>query len=247
MGTACILGGMMFVASCGKEENNKGNGNNEPKTTELLPSEMEERRNFDDHYFITKFYYDEQNRFTKIEYNENGTRIEETFTYDEAGRIIRMESKDYSTDYTYSGNKVTTIRTEGAGEFKQEYKHILSLNEKGLVTERLVYYQSSEYDTHKYEYDENGNLIKYEDGYDKNCKPTFTYDDKKSMYSSVNMPIWWFTSGFISFKGNNLLSRKGCGELTLSYEYNEYDYPTKMTVKNESGLYIQTIKYINAK
>lgn len=187
---------------------------------------------------LNKYFYDNQKRLIKVVYPTayESWGSETRFTYDaQSGDLTQIImiggywSKDDQTIYTYNkkvGSMVTGIITYTSdhaipGTFK------IKLNSSGLM-ENIEFWYEHYYSKQCYYY-EDGNLAKienYEQVYPEeplvlNEIETFRYDDKKSPYTTAQIPEWWFNCPTLLSK-NNIVYEEHPRSRTLSYQF-EYD------------------------
>jgi len=201
---------------------------NEPLTLQWLPEEI--IINLEGEGVVSaKFVYDKQKKIQNIlisyfEDDYEGEIVLNCF-YNTSGQIIKMERRYHEddieiTEYSYSGNIILKNHQSSYGSFKYKFEldnnnRLLKIYEVGgsnqLVTECF--------------YDNAGNVIK---GYE--CE--FQYDNKKGVYSNINMPQWFlFEELFlVDLWFSNIVNNLTQVDNHMIYknEYNSDNYPTKV-------------------
>jgi len=266
----------LFFASCEKEDD----GN------KLLPSVITIKDSNGNDIETLTLEYDSQRRVTRAYYIQNELyKAEYLFTYSSQNRIEKviqtmeyiitnLENQTYINTVTYDGDRVTY---GGIPDLQ------IKINAQGNITE--IFYSntnnnlSTEYIT-TYEYNgQSRNLIKYShssssiyidashDDYSRQYALTYSYDNRKGVYSGVNrFPGWLFDIQNLSLArrmpfctGNNITGIKS-DELDsyykLEYEYNKEKYPVSFNYYYvyDDGIhemskrleYSATIEYIEA-
>lgn len=182
-----------------------------------------------------KFTYDSQNRLTEVQsFLPNGEMItEDNYTFD----MEIFEHIGLNTTITYTDKKAI-VRCEGE---EDEY----TLNSNGLAT-KFEYEDEYEHGITEFSWD-NENIVQINETYDQYDTDAvlLTYDNKNSIdYITKILP-------FICSKNNVVSERSDDYGYTMTdnyrIEYNEYNYPTKITLDDEYESYSEYIKYIDAK
>ena len=182
---------VLMTAFYGCKKDSGGSGGSKWLPSEIIFS--------DDYDFsgVAKISYDNNNRFTKVEWiYGDGDYSESIFTYDGSGRVIRITGNDrhgdnvyiWITSFTYSGNFVT-ITTDGEESFVAK-----------LEGDKVMHcdYPDGE---GSYTYDSKGNMINSlsereyyydDDNYEHGIfEISITYEDKQGICSGINMPNWF--------------------------------------------------------
>jgi hypothetical protein len=179
------------------------------------------------------FEYDAQNRLIKTTIPHKGYRVE--FSYPE-GKFYQLNYIDLDDNTVYrtieatrSGNIVNEARTDIENSHTYPSTVVYTLN-----NEMAIRYEYANY-TVANMYDNVGNIIKSED--DERIQ-TFTYDDKKGIFSNINTPAWllWDIDVDYIWEGmyftvNNLSEftdtgiEKGYHANSYIYTYNPDGYP----------------------
>ena len=200
----------------------------------------------DESGYSTQFEYDAQNRIqTIINYDDNGALYATgTLSYGSNGEITSWAGSLYgspnTTTYSKSGNKITI---DDNGDI-----YTLDLNSRGLPAKQSYlhengdnWYQSSNNFTYQgsnltatvgtWEEEWNGN------SYSGGNTTTFTYDNRKALFSHCKTPQWWLVWYYWGDYGiqNNPITRTWVSDesdpdnTTIEYTYNEDGFPVTAT------------------
>ncbi len=232
----------------------------EPSSVKKIPITME-WIDKDGSKKICNYKYDTQNRLT--EYNVTDGAEEQykfTLSYNASGELSKMEeyAKNllYRThEFTYNGGTIIAKRVYSD---KDPLSDNIKVDGNNRMTELEFIDKTGNY-TYKYTYDKKGNITDALFCKDKEHSSTDgrTYDNKNGMLSAIDVPLWVFTyleDNFTFFCGvNNLVSQTWTANydetipvatvLSISYDYDENDYPTKFTSGND----VVTITYVTTK
>ncbi|MBA5791995.1 hypothetical protein H1R17_03700 [Flavobacterium sp. xlx-214] len=197
------------------------------------------------------FTYDAQNRFLEIK--EETTNPEDytlsTFKY-EGDKLIslKVDAKSKTSSYveeytfTYQANKVTANLKYTANNNTEEYTDELKIDDKG----RLI-----NYDFATLSYDSSGNVNKI---VNPDEEYLFQYDFRNGVFKNVKTPQWvmvyaldkFYTNSVNNFTKTTFIDQEDGEEIDVNifYEYNRFNFPSKMTVIDEDAKsYISTIQY----
>lgn len=192
------------------------------------------------------FSYDEQGRVTMIETTEldeipfDGgylNHAKSIVTYNDANQIIRLHTLDlddnedwYDETFEYNSQGLLTKSFEATeGELKTYGYN--AQNQISTITNSLDNTQH----TINYEYDRNGNIIRAYDPSNNRVQELFTYDDKLTPYTHMNISLLYddYESTYpltLSKMGkNNVVTYKDYEgvEWVTEYEFNSTGYPIK--------------------
>jgi len=195
------------------------------------------------------FSYNSDNQVIKTVYTStfNGDTNSSTsvLTYDAKGNLVKQESEDYTTEYTYnSDNKV--IKEDGFEDNILNDRYEYEYNSSGQLIKTQQYRISQDgstatkngYTTYEYANTTTKNPIRSksfsQDGLTLLSTTEFEYDDKKTPLSALQL-------GTISAESENNVTKQtyknsNTTELTTyTYEYNEKGYPVKVTESDLSN------------
>lgn len=243
-----LIGGSLLTA-CEKDDDIT------PAEKLLYPATITSYKSGDE--IIAEYHYDEENRVVKIDYSDNQhTSFEynasgnllriveyyknEVYTYDSLvynadNRLVKVWSYEAS-QYKKQGE----VKLEG--EFVLTGWQLLEYNTDGLVNKTVTYNADGAKDSYtEYEYDGAGNMVKesyhwanYEGEILENqCMAyTYKYDDRNNIYKGLNIPVIWDKETYVNNK--TAVKREDyehdeISEWANTYEYNEENYPVKVT------------------
>ena len=286
----------MFAAGCETEEDNgnpsdnteenngnsDNNGSEDDNTGKLLPSLVKitykEDGSSEEESASIAFSYDDENRPTLTTmYTFEGTRFHKDITYDSSKRPLKVveegkhsDGESYSNvinfEYSTSNN---TVKATTLGEITEV--NTFYLNSEGQITKI-----ENDFYNENYTYYPDGNLkLLIENNRYSAREISFQkYDDKKTIFSSINIPVWllhsfWgnpFLGLFGGTTGNNVEEIKifkeqseyedeETGLIFVEFEYNDSNYPikcTSSTAKKSGGntynyIEVYEIEYVKAK
>jgi len=241
-GFKLVLTAIAIVALTTGCDKNKGSGGGDP-IKKMIPSEIKNIRADGNYVYTYKFLYDNKNRITEVkEVFDEEVRYVKIFTYDGIGRLISItshksteHSNDYIISFSYSENYVFISDTEKGDVGKLEVKN-------GKFIKAYYNYGDVAVHTLTITYDSRGNATKF--SYINGMEIFINYENKKGIYSGINIPSWFLLLNFLIdgqliFQSvNNSSSIKavygGWKYITENY-YEDYDndYPIKMKIANK--------------
>jgi len=200
--------------------------------------------------FNYEFEYDEQNRISEIlRYSEGSLSSTIPITYSgndlvEVGYVVENNlNTSYETFiYTKSGNAINYTMTRwshnsGVSSITGTRTGVLTLNDDGLPVTKVEDYGGGRETT--YEYDGNGNMVKWSYTYGINTEwREYEYDNNKSPILHCKSPKWWLLDYLsisleVGFHNNITECVLWNGKETYAYVYDSDEYPTKATKKDE--------------
>lgn len=215
--SALILCTALFAACDDKEEF-------EPSRTKLIPSEIT----------------------VEVSADRKVTANTYIFTYDDSHRITKIAHDDYSRELEYEGDDIRETITNGSKitetDYKREGGKIKYDDSEITITNKL---QASVTADAEYSYDKRGNLVnmKYKLWNDERMQAyKFGFDNRNGVFRYVATPSWYLTTQlaiapnvlghsiyYHSFYNN--CNKEGSSTSGYEYEieYNEYDYPVRIT------------------
>ena len=189
------------------------------------------------------FEYDNQNRISKAEILV-GHCVENS----EGGGESNCWEEYRTLTYTYTGNELTQLAVSDSRE-----NYVITYTRNGNVITNsydgdritvnndgypIKYERINDESTnvHEYEYT-NGNLTKEIYKHIRNGTvsdervTTYTFDNKKSVFSNINTPKWYMFTDFGALSStNNMIEARGEETVTYEYEYTLDGYPTKIII-----------------
>ena len=194
---------------------------------------------------VTRNFIYENNLLSKITGNViDSDQDDETFTYS-SGKLMKI--KLYLRQNFDDPARPVTLIMSYDGENIQSYTSTFNDSSEPSKTITNTYVNGRlDYQTldngnqgFRHEYYENGNLHKIKSG-NSDIFIYNSYDNKKNPYYLV------YTDPYLRmqiYSPNNALNVSGNSLETYEYEYNSYDYPTKV-IKRVNGTIFSTTTYV---
>lgn len=228
-----------FILSCSSNDNITNNETNLKLVKEIITYASNS---------ITRNYIYQNNVLSKITGNDaNSEEDDQTFIYNN-GRLSKI--KLYTRQNINEPAKPTTIVMSYSGENIESYTSSFDDNSNPSTTYTNIYVNdrldfqitNNGNQGFRHEYYSNGNLYKIKN----NSSDLFiynSYDNKKNPYYLV-YPDPYLRMQIYS--PNNVLNAIGNNYTeTYEYEYNNYDYPTKITKRVNGTIQSTTIFIYN--
>lgn len=215
-------------------------------------------------FMSLSFSYDEQNRLIEIKEtnkditpNTHDKKFEITQVIEYADKTNKPSKiattfqgyifdTDYVINFSYPDNLTVEYQEEYSNTNHPYASYLMELNDKEQLVKHYYYSDSHTYTT-SYYYNEDGNMLKIlVDDYTSHN--TYTFDNKKGIFSDINAPYWLITKR-LSFEGlgylfmvNNPLTIRGDNASAIAtYEYDSDGYPVKISFHNRK-LYIDGVQ-----
>ncbi|MDH6309690.1 YD repeat-containing protein [Dysgonomonas sp. PFB1-18] len=250
-------------SSCSDDDDNNGNTDNKKYVPSLItidPGTAGEQTltiTYDKDYRVASivcFTPDENETQTDIfEYNTTGNLVKWT----QKSSVGNVDDKDpYAITYTY--------KTDSIIQKDSHDTYGWAVNSANFAEKVVRYYELPEYkDETVFEYDTNKRLVKETNtsvsGTGTNIYyNSYEYDNKTGISTHVNITMWQAVLlnlnddlySFLLAKTNNIakISSEEDGDVdTMTYEYDENGYPTKMTAKDADETTIWKFEYTEVK
>ena len=227
--------------SCEKDDNS------EPKEKNLVPIKISE---YEDNVLggETIIEYNENNKIIKT---DNGNGYYETYEYDIEGNLVKNSIYEENVLSGYnifeynSSNQLIKIYYYNTDDEVQTY-FIQEYDNNGNVVKKTQYGTNDAVILYfTFSYDSNGNLTNkkyywtdYESGListDEYDETTYQYDDKSSIYKSVDLPFIWEThiNNVLVETNTEHYGNNNSIIYNYNYLYNEDNYPKEYTTDNE--------------
>jgi hypothetical protein len=244
-----LLAAGIIFSGCKKDKDKNGNGEEVYLVTEI--SVVNE---YGDSGMM--FEYDNQNRITKIIYNERDYTYTQTLNYNSAGDLYQSIDDDgYIVTITRNGNIITIVESDSYGEYSKTFE----LNAQGLfekLTLESSYEDGSWYKRVNICQYQGRNLIKttYEEEnywhgeFEKySGVNTLTYDNKMSPIYHCKTPGWFLIYYFVEYGiHNNVKTEDYNGDrvVTNEYTYNDAGFPiSRNVIVDGEREYTEIFKY----
>lgn len=259
-------------SSCSDDDDNNGNGNTDdkkyvPSLITIDPGTADEQTlaiTYDKDYRVASMV------FSSPEENETQTDI---FEYNTTGSLVKWTQK-YSVGNVDNGDPYVipfTYKTDSIIEINNRGTYGWAVNSTNFPEKAIRYTTSPYKEESVFAYDSNKRLAKETYKYVSNSgvegddelheytyNNSYEYDNKTGISTHVNMTMWQAVLlnsdddlySFLLAKTNNIAkitSEEDSDVDTITYEYDENGYPTKMTAKNGDETTIWKFEYTEVK